>query len=104
MAMKSIKEIKALEEGKCVLEQINDCGWDSDVYVGNCLVDMYVKCGEHGRCAESVQQNAILRCGCFANMVNQISVCKVLQNVDLLSSEVKDWSHFMQDAVPHCGF
>jgi hypothetical protein len=65
MAMKSIKEIKALEEGKCVLEQIIDCGWDSDVYVGNCLVDMYVKCGEHGRCAESVQQNAILRCGCL---------------------------------------
>jgi hypothetical protein len=40
----------------------------------------------------------------LANMVNQISVCKVLQNVDLLSSEVKGWSHFMQDAVPHCGF
>jgi hypothetical protein len=45
MVMKPIKEIKAQEEGRCVLEQIIDCGWNSDVFVGNCLVDMYVKCG-----------------------------------------------------------
>jgi hypothetical protein len=40
MVMKPIKEIKALEEVRCVLEQIIDCGWDSYVYVGHCLVDV----------------------------------------------------------------
>jgi hypothetical protein len=45
MVMKPIKEIKVLEEGRCVLEQIIGCGWDSYVYVENCLVDVYVKCG-----------------------------------------------------------
>jgi len=35
----------ALEEGKCVHEQIFESGWESDVIVGNSLVDMYAKCG-----------------------------------------------------------
>ncbi len=37
--------IVALEEGRCVHQQIVECGWDSDVFVANSLVDMYVKCG-----------------------------------------------------------
>jgi hypothetical protein len=37
MVMKPTKEIKTPEEGRCVLEQIIDCGWDSDVYVGKLL-------------------------------------------------------------------
>jgi pentatricopeptide repeat protein len=37
--------IAALEEGRCAHEQIVERGWDSDVFIGNCLVDMYVKCG-----------------------------------------------------------
>jgi pentatricopeptide repeat protein len=45
MVIKPMKEIKALEEGRCVLQQIINCGWDSYVYEGNCLVDVYVKCG-----------------------------------------------------------
>jgi hypothetical protein len=28
-----------------VMKPIIDCGWDPYVYVGNCLVEMYVKCG-----------------------------------------------------------
>ncbi len=35
----------ALEEGRCAQEQIIQSGWDSDVFVGNSLVDMYAKCG-----------------------------------------------------------
>jgi pentatricopeptide repeat protein len=37
--------VVGLEEGRCVHQQIVDCGWDSDVFVANSLVDMYVKCG-----------------------------------------------------------
>jgi pentatricopeptide repeat protein len=37
--------IVALEEGRSAHEQILQSGWDSDVKVGNCLVDMYTKCG-----------------------------------------------------------
>ncbi|CAK9253966.1 unnamed protein product [Sphagnum jensenii] len=37
--------IVALEEGRCAHEQIIECGWDSDVFVGSSLVDMYAKCG-----------------------------------------------------------
>jgi pentatricopeptide repeat protein len=35
----------ALEEGRCAHEQIIQSGWDSDVFVGSSLVDMYAKCG-----------------------------------------------------------
>jgi pentatricopeptide repeat domain-containing protein 1 len=35
----------AREEGRCVHQHIIQCGWDSDVYVGSSLVDMYAKCG-----------------------------------------------------------
>jgi hypothetical protein len=35
----------ALEEGRCVHNQIIDCQWDLDVFVANNLVDMYAKCG-----------------------------------------------------------
>jgi hypothetical protein len=35
----------AIEEGRCVHQQIVECGWDSDVFVGSSLVDMYAKCG-----------------------------------------------------------
>jgi len=37
--------IMALEEGRCVYEQIIQSGYKSDVIVGNCLIDMYAKCG-----------------------------------------------------------
>ncbi len=37
--------ILALEEGRCVHQQIVEFGWDSDVFVGNSLVDMYAKGG-----------------------------------------------------------
>jgi pentatricopeptide repeat protein len=36
--------VAALEEGRCVHEQIIESGWDSDVFVGSSLVDMYAKC------------------------------------------------------------
>jgi hypothetical protein len=35
----------ALEEGKCVHKQIIECGWDSNVFMCNNLIDMYAKCG-----------------------------------------------------------
>jgi pentatricopeptide repeat protein len=37
--------IEALEEGKHVHEKIIESGWDTDVFVGSSLVDMYAKCG-----------------------------------------------------------
>ncbi len=37
--------ILALEEGRCVHQQIVEFGCHSDVFVGNSLVDMYAKCG-----------------------------------------------------------
>jgi pentatricopeptide repeat protein len=37
--------ILALEEGRCVHQQIVEFGCDSDVFVGNSLVDMYARCG-----------------------------------------------------------
>jgi hypothetical protein len=35
----------ALEKGRCVHQQIVQSGLESDVFVGNSLVDMYAKCG-----------------------------------------------------------
>ncbi|CAM6008822.1 unnamed protein product [Sphagnum balticum] len=35
----------ALEEGRCVHDQVIASGWESDVFVGSSLVDMYAKCG-----------------------------------------------------------
>jgi pentatricopeptide repeat protein len=37
--------VVALEDGRCVHQQIVECGWDSNVFVANSLVDMYAKCG-----------------------------------------------------------
>ncbi len=37
--------IMALEEGRCAHEQIIQSGYELDAFVGNSLVDMYVKCG-----------------------------------------------------------
>ncbi len=35
----------ALEEGRCVHQQIIQSGLESDVFVGSSSVDMYAKCG-----------------------------------------------------------
>jgi pentatricopeptide repeat protein len=37
--------VVAIEEGRSAHEQVIQSGWDSDVKVGNCLVDMYAECG-----------------------------------------------------------
>jgi pentatricopeptide repeat protein len=37
--------LKALEEGRCVHEQMIRCGCELDAFVGSSLVDMYTKCG-----------------------------------------------------------
>jgi pentatricopeptide repeat domain-containing protein 1 len=37
--------LAALEEGRRAHEQIIQSGWDSNVFVGTSLVDMYAKCG-----------------------------------------------------------
>jgi pentatricopeptide repeat protein len=36
--------VVALEDARCVHQQIIGCGWDSDVFVANSSVDMYTKC------------------------------------------------------------
>jgi len=40
----------ALEQGKCVHEQTVQNGYESDVFVGSSLIDMYVKCCRGGSC------------------------------------------------------
>jgi hypothetical protein len=37
--------VAALEEGRCVHEQIIESGWDLDAFVQSSLVDMYANCG-----------------------------------------------------------
>ncbi len=43
--------VVALEEGMCAHELIMQCGWDSNVFLGSSLVDMYAKCRSmHSAC------------------------------------------------------
>jgi len=37
--------VVALEEGRCAHKQIIQSGWDTNVFVGTSLVDVYAKCG-----------------------------------------------------------
>jgi len=56
--------VGALEEGKHVHEQIIHCGFESDIFVGSSLIDMYVKC----RAVEDAQRvfNMITTCNLAA--------------------------------------
>jgi hypothetical protein len=36
--------VVTLEEGKCAHDHIIQSGWDSNVFLGSSLVDMYAKC------------------------------------------------------------
>jgi hypothetical protein len=40
--------VVALEEGGCIHEYIFQSGHELDIFVGNCLVDIYAKCGRIG--------------------------------------------------------
>jgi pentatricopeptide repeat protein len=43
--LKACANVAVIEEGRCAHKQIIQSGWDSDVFVGSSLVDMYAKCG-----------------------------------------------------------
>jgi len=43
--LKACASVVAIEEGRCVHQQIIQSGLESDVFVGSTLVDMYAKCG-----------------------------------------------------------
>jgi pentatricopeptide repeat protein len=43
--LNACSSIVALEEGRHVHDQVIASGWESDVFVGSSLVDMYAKCG-----------------------------------------------------------
>jgi pentatricopeptide repeat protein len=43
--LKACASIVAIEESRCIHEQIIKSGLDSDVIVGSSLINMYVKCG-----------------------------------------------------------
>ncbi len=43
--LNSCGSIVAVQEGRCVHQQIIQSGLESDVFVGSSLVDMYAKCG-----------------------------------------------------------
>jgi pentatricopeptide repeat protein len=42
--LKACASVVAIEEGRYVHQQIIQSGLDSDVFVGNSLIDMYAKC------------------------------------------------------------
>ncbi len=43
--LKACASVVAIEEGRCVHQQIIQSGLESTVFVGNSLVDIYAKCG-----------------------------------------------------------
>ncbi len=51
--------LDALEQGRCGHKQITESAWESDVFVGSSLMDMYAKCGS----MEYVGECATLKCG-----------------------------------------
>jgi hypothetical protein len=48
-----------MQERRCGHEQITESAWDSDVFVGSTLMDMYAKCGS----MEYVAEYSTLKCG-----------------------------------------
>eukprot|EP01018_Ginkgo_biloba_P037444 Gb_29868 [translate_table: standard] len=38
-------DLGVLQQGKCIHDYIIRCGFESDIFVGNSLIDMYAKCG-----------------------------------------------------------
>jgi pentatricopeptide repeat protein len=44
-AIKACAGLRALEDGRLVHRQLVQSGCESDVFVGNSLVDMYAQCG-----------------------------------------------------------
>jgi pentatricopeptide repeat protein len=44
-ASKACAGLRALEDGRLVHRQLVQSGCESDVFVGNSLLDMYAKCG-----------------------------------------------------------
>jgi pentatricopeptide repeat protein len=46
--MNACASVVAIEEGRCVHQQIIQNGLESDVFMGSSLVDMYAKCGSIG--------------------------------------------------------
>ncbi len=43
--LKACASIEALEESRHIRKQIIQCGCESNVFLGNSLIDMYTKCG-----------------------------------------------------------
>ncbi len=56
MMLNAHASVVAVQEGRYEQQTI-ESGWESDVIVGNSLVDMYAKCGSTN--LERVQQDAI---------------------------------------------
>ncbi|KAJ7279242.1 hypothetical protein O6H91_Y378200 [Diphasiastrum complanatum] len=50
VVLKACASLAALEQGKQLYSDIIKRGFQSDVIVGNTLVDMYAKCGVHRGC------------------------------------------------------
>ncbi|KAJ7561029.1 hypothetical protein O6H91_03G011000 [Diphasiastrum complanatum] len=43
-ALKACSKLALLQEGKQTHSQLRECGFESDIFVGSCLIDMYGKC------------------------------------------------------------
>jgi pentatricopeptide repeat protein len=50
--LKACSALSAIEEGRNIHEHVIRTGWETDVFVGAALIDMYAKCG----CVESARQ------------------------------------------------
>jgi hypothetical protein len=60
--LNAFASVVALEEDGHAHECIMESGSDSDLFVGNSLIDIYIKCGSMEACMESVQQDAHTKC------------------------------------------
>ncbi|PIA60176.1 hypothetical protein AQUCO_00400809v1, partial [Aquilegia coerulea] len=50
--LKACSALSAIEQGRDIHENVIRTGWESDVFVGSALIDMYAKCG----CVESARE------------------------------------------------
>jgi pentatricopeptide repeat protein len=66
---------QALEKGRCVHKQIIQGGFESDVFMGNSLVDMYAKCGSIQDAQLVFNRDGHTRCGLME--VHDFGTCEM---------------------------
>ncbi|KAJ7534255.1 hypothetical protein O6H91_13G086000 [Diphasiastrum complanatum] len=68
-ALNACASVGALEEGRLVHAQIFQSGYDSDAFLGSCLVDMYAKCGSMEEACEVFNNMQLRKVGAWSAMI-----------------------------------